>query len=80
MISRDRFESCFNLLVCVESRLVHKVVQALAVELSLDFREDRFDWLEFRTVTDIPNRLHVQLWPTLFDTRLLVGACIVHVK
>ena len=59
MIYFDRFESGFNSLVCVEARLVHEVVQTLAVELPLDFREDRFDGLEFRTVTDVPYRLHV---------------------
>ena len=76
MISRDRFESCFNLLVRVEARLVYKAVQPLAAELSLDFREDRFYWLELRTVTDVPYRLHVQLWPPLFDARFLVDARI----
>ena len=76
MISRDRFESCFNLLVRVEARLVYKAVQPLAAELSLDFREDRFYWLELRTVTDVPYRFHVQLWPPLFDARLLMDACI----
>ena len=80
MISRDRFESCFNLLVRVEARLVYKAVQPLAAELSLDFREDRFYWLELRTVTDVPYRFHVQLWPPLFDARFLVDACIVHVQ
>ena len=80
MLSRDCFESGCNLLVCVEARLVHKVVQPLAVELSLDFREDRFDWLKLGTVTDVPYRLHVQLRPPFFDTRLLVDACIVHVQ
>ena len=59
MIYFDRFESGFNSPVCVEARLVHEVVQALAVELPLDFREDRFDRLELRTVTDVPYRLHV---------------------
>ena len=59
MIYFDRFESGLNSLVCVEARLVHEVVQALAVELPLYFREDRFDWLELRTVTDVPYRLHV---------------------
>ena len=78
MIYFDRSESSFNSLVCIEACLVHEVVQALAVELPLDFREDGFDWLEFRTVTDVPYRLHVQLRPLLFDTRLLVDGRIVH--
>ena len=59
MVGFDRSEGGFNSLVCVEARLVHEVVQALAVELPLDFREDRFDRLELRTVTDVPYRLHV---------------------
>ena len=80
MIGCDRFESGFNCLVCVEARLVHKVVEALVIKLPLDFREDGFDWLEFRTVPDVPYRVHVQLRPLLFDTRLLVDACIVHKK
>ena len=80
MVGRDCFESGFNLLVLVEARLVYEVVQPLAVELSLDFREDRFDWLKLGTVTDVPNRLHVQLRPPLFDARLLVEARIVHVQ
>ena len=59
MVSCDRFESGFNCLVCVEARLVHEVVQSLTVELPLDFREDCFDWLEFRTVSNIPYWFHV---------------------
>jgi hypothetical protein len=77
VISRDRFESGFNRSVRIEARLVHEAVQPLGVELSLDFREDRFYWLKLRTVTDIPYWLHVQLRPPLFDARLLVGASIV---
>ena len=80
MISRYRLESHFNLLVCVEPRLVHKTVQSLAVEQPFHFREHSFNWLEFRTVSDVPNRLHVQLRPPLFDARLLVDARIVHVQ
>ena len=59
MVGFDRSESGFNSLVYVEARLVHEVVEALAVELPLDFREDRFDRVEFRRITDVPNRLHV---------------------
>ena len=59
MISCDLSESGFNSLVYVEALLVHEVIQALAVELPLNFREDRFDRVEFRRVTDVPNRLHV---------------------
>ena len=77
MISCYRLESRFNLLVCVEPSLVHKVVQALAVEHPFDFRENCFYWLELRTVPDVPNRLHVQLRPLLFDTRLLMDPSIV---
>ena len=80
MVNCYRLESRFNLLVCIESRLVHKAVQPLAVEKPFDFREHSFNWLEFRTVSDVPNRLHVQLRPPLFDARLLVDACIVHVQ
>ena len=78
MVGCDRFESGRNLPVYVEARLVHEVVQALAAEQPFDFREHSFDWLEFRTVTDVPYRLHVQLRPLLFDTRLLVDGRIVH--
>ena len=78
MISRDRFESCFNLLVRVEARLVHKAVQPLAAELSLDFREDRFNRVEFRRVTDVPNWMHIKFGPPLFDTLLLMDVQIVH--
>ena len=77
MINSYRLKRHLYLLVCIESRLVHKAVQPLAVEKPFDFREHGFDWLEFRTVSYVPNRLHVQLRPPLFDTRLLVGACIV---
>ena len=80
MFSCYRIKSCFNLRICVESRLFHKVVQPLAVERPFHFREHSFDLLEFRTVPDVPNRLHVQLRPPLFDARLLVDACIVHVQ
>ena len=80
MISRYRLESHFNLLVCVKPRLVNKTVQSLVVEQPFHFREHSINWLEFRTVSDVPNRLHVQLRPPLFDTRLLVDACIVHVQ
>ena len=59
MVGFDRPEGGFNRPVHVEARLVHEVVEALAVELPLDFREDGFDWIEFRRVTDVPNRLHV---------------------
>ncbi len=33
----NRLESGFNCIVCVEARLVHEVVEALAVELSLPY-------------------------------------------
>ena len=59
MFGCARSEGGFNSLVYVEALLINEVVQALAVELPLDFREDRFDWLELRTVTDVPYRLHV---------------------
>ena len=78
MICGDCSESSFNFLVCVEACLVHEVVEAPAVELPFDFREDGFDWVEFRRVTDVPNGLHVQFWPPFFDTRLLVDRQIVH--
>ena len=78
MICCDCSESSFNFLVCVEACLVHEVVEAPAVELPFDFREDGFDWVEFRRVTDVPNGLHVQFWPPFFDTRLLVDRQIVH--
>ena len=48
MIDCDRFEIGFNCLVCVEARLVHEVVEALAIELPLDFREYCFDRVELR--------------------------------
>ena len=80
MFSCYRLESHFNLLVCVEPRLVHKLVQTLAVEQPFHFRKHSFDWLEFRTVPDVPNWLHVQLRPPFFDARFLVDACIVHVQ
>ena len=47
VISFDRSEGGFNGLVYVEAFLVNEVVQALAVELTLNFREDRFDRVEF---------------------------------
>ena len=78
MFSCYRLESRFNRLVCIEPRFVHKAVQPLAVEKPFDFREHGFDWLEFRTVSYIPDGLHVQLRPPLFDARLLVGARVVH--
>ena len=78
MICFDCSESGFNSLVCVEARLVHEVVEALAVELPLDFREDGFNWVEFRRITDVPYRLHFQFRPPLFDTRLLMDPQIVH--
>ena len=59
MIGCDRFESGFNFLVYVEARLVHEVVEAFAVKLPLDFREDCFNWVELRRVTHVPNGLHV---------------------
>ena len=59
MVGFYRSEGGFNSLVYVETLLIHEVVQALAVELPLDFREDRFDRVEFRRITDVPNRLHV---------------------
>ena len=78
MVGCDHFECCFDCLICVEARLVHEVVQALAVELPLDFREDRFDRVEFRRITDVPYRLHVQFRPPFFDTRLFMDIQIVH--
>ena len=78
MVGCDHFESCFDCLICVEARLVHQVVESLAIKLPLNFREDCFDWLELRTVPDVPYRLHVQLRPLLFDTRLFVDGRIVH--
>ena len=59
MVGCDHFESCFDCLICVEARLVHQVVESLAIKLPLDFREDCFYRLELRTVTDVKNRLHV---------------------
>ena len=58
MVDFNRSKGSFNSLVYVEALLVNEVIQALAVELPLDFREDRFDWIEFRRVTDVPNGLH----------------------
>ena len=59
MISCDLFEGSRNLLVLIEASLVHEVVQALAVELPLDFGEDRLNRIEFGRVTDVPNGLDV---------------------
>ena len=78
MISCDSPESSFNSIVSIEARLVHEVVQTLTIELPLDFGKDSFDWLEFWAVTDVPDRLHVQLWPPLFDAGLFVDGRIVH--
>ena len=77
MISCYRLESRFNLFVCIEPSLVHKVVQALAVEQPFDFREHSFYRLEFRRVPDVPYWLEVQLRPLLFDARLLMDRRIV---
>ena len=77
MISCYRLESRFNLLVSIEPSLVHKVVQALAVEHPFDFRENCFYRLEFRRVPDVPYWLEVQLRPLLFDARLLMDRRIV---
>ena len=79
MISCYRLESRFNLFVCIEPSLVHKVVQALAVEQPFDFREHSFYRLELRTVPDVPDHLYVQLRPLLFDAKLLMDRCIVRV-
>ena len=78
MIGCDRFESGFDCIVYVEARLVHEVVEALTIELPLDFREDRLDRVEFRRITDVPYRLHIQFRPPFFDARLLVDVQIVH--
>jgi len=78
MIYFDRPESGFNSLVCIEARLVNEVVQALTVEHSFHLWKHSLDWLEFGTVPDVPYRLHVQLRPLLFDTRLFVDGRIVH--
>ena len=78
MIGFNRSECGFNSLVHVEAFLVHEAVQALAVNLQLDFGEDCFDRVEFRRITNVPNWKHVQLRPPLFDANLLVDACIVH--
>ena len=59
MVGFDRPESGFNSSVYVEARLVHEVVEALAVELPFHFRKNRLDWVEFRRITDVPNRLHI---------------------
>ena len=59
VISCDLFEGSRYFLVYVEASLVHEVVQALAVELPLDFGEDRLDRIEFGRVTDVPNGLDV---------------------
>ena len=59
MVGFDRSEGGFNGLVYVEALLINEVVQALTVELPLYFREDCFYRVEFRRVTDVPNRLHV---------------------
>ena len=80
MIGCDRFESGFNCLVYVEARLVHEVVEALIIKLPLDFREDCFNWIELWRVTDVPYRLHVQLWPPLPDARFLMDVQIIHKK
>ena len=48
MVGFDRSEGGFNGIVYVEALLVNEVVEALAVELPLYFREDCFDWIEFR--------------------------------
>ena len=78
MISIDCSEGGFNGFVYVEALLVNEVVQAVAVELPLDFREDRLDGIEFRRVNDVPNGLHVKFCPPLFDAWLLVDVQIVH--
>jgi len=78
VIFRNRSESSLNSIVSVEARLIYEVIQTLTVELPLDFGKDGFDWLEFWAVTDVPYRLHIQLWPPLFDARFLMDGCIVH--
>ena len=59
MINFDCSEGGFNSLVYVETLLINEVIKAMTVEFSLDFREDRFYRIEFRRVTDVPNRFHV---------------------
>ena len=59
MSNGDCFEGGFDFLVCVESYLVHKTIEALAVELPFDFRENCFYWVELWTVADVEDRLDV---------------------
>ena len=75
---RDRLECGLHLPVHVEADLGHEVVQALAAEDPLHLREDRLDRVEFRRITDVPYRLHIQFRPPFFDARLLVDVQIVH--
>ena len=80
MFNCNLLERRLNFFVWIESNLVHKVVQSLIIEQAFYFGEHCLDWIEFWTVSDIPDRFHVQLRPPLFNTRLFVNTRIVHEK
>ena len=78
MLRLDLFERFSDLSVKVESSLVHKVVQPLVIEQSLDFREHSFNCIEFRTVPDIEHSRDLQLLVVRLHVFRLVNRGIIH--
>ena len=78
MLRLDLFERFSDLSIKIESSLVHKVVQPLVIEQSLDFREHCFNCIEFRTVADIEQSHDMQLLVVRLHIFRLVNRGIIH--
>ena len=80
MVLLDCVESCSDFVVSIEALLVDQLVQPSAVKQSLHFGEDRFNWVEFGTVADVPQGCDVQFGQPLSHVLLRVHLQPVHEK
>ena len=78
MLWFNRFERSSDLSIKVESCLVHKVIQPLVVEQSLDFGENCFNGIEFWTVPYIKHSGDLQLLVVRLHVFRLVNRGIIH--
>ena len=69
MILSDLLERCLYLLVCVETCLVHQVVQPLIIEQALRFGECAFHGVKSRRVSHVEDCFHVELSVNGLDFR-----------
>ena len=76
----DLLERCLDLLVCVESCLVHQVVQPSLIKKPFCFAEWRLDRIVLRRISNIKYSFHVEFFVPWLDFLRLMNRKLIHKK